>query len=207
MEEVPNFQPFSSQNSDSDNEQLDEIEQKAQAKNTKRATEWGVKKFEKRFEKRRITVDLKTASLSATDLSEILRKFFVEVKTEKGQVLTPGALTGIRAAIHHHPTCAPLSRNINILQDSEFMSANKMFEAKAKLFTKENNAKPKHKSSIQSGDMPKLNRYLMEGQNTDGVWKDAEKLVEFIWFSLYFHFARRKDNLSPLPVNGKTIIF
>ena len=32
MEEVPNFQLFSSQTSDLDNEQLDEIEQKAQAK-------------------------------------------------------------------------------------------------------------------------------------------------------------------------------
>jgi len=41
------FSFFSSQNSDLDNEQLDEIEQKAQAKNTNRATEWGVKKFEK----------------------------------------------------------------------------------------------------------------------------------------------------------------
>ena len=185
MGEVPNFQLFSSQNPDLDNEQLDEIEQKAQAKNTKRATEWGVKKFEKWCEKRKITVDLKTVSLSATDLSEILRKFFAEVKTEKGQALTQSALTGIRAAIHRHLTCAPLSRNI------KNMSANKMFEAKAKLLTKENNAKPKHKSSIQSGDMQKLNRYFMEGQNTDGVWKDAEKLVEFIWFSLCFHFARR----------------
>ena len=70
MEELPNFQLFSSQNSDLDNEQLDEIEQKAQAKNTKRATEWGVKKFEKWCEKRKITVDLKT--VSAKDLSEIL---------------------------------------------------------------------------------------------------------------------------------------
>ena len=182
MEEVPNFQLFSSQNSDLVNEQLDEIEQKAQSKNTKRATEWGVKKFEKWCEKRKITVDLKT--VSATDLSEILRKFFAEVKTENGQALTPSALTGIRATIHCHLTCAPLSRNINILQDSEFMSANKI-EAKAKLF-----AKPKHKSSIQSGDMQKLNRYFMEGQTTDGVWKDGEKLVEFIWFSLCFHFAR-----------------
>ena len=31
----------------------------------------------------------------------------------------------------------------------------------------------------------------MEGQNTDGVWKNAKKLVEFIWFSLCFHFAGR----------------
>ena len=72
--------------------------------------------------------------MTPTDLSEILRKFFAEVKTEKGQALTPSVLTGIRAAIHRHLTCAPLSRNINILQDSEFISANK--GAKAKLFTK-----------------------------------------------------------------------
>jgi len=40
--------------------------------------------------------------------------------------------------------------------------------------------------------MQKLNRYFMEGQNTDSVWKGAEKLVEFIWFSLTcFHFAHR----------------
>ena len=30
----------------------------------------------------------------------------------------------------------------------------------------------------------------MEGQNKDGVWKNVENLVEFIWFSLCFHFAR-----------------
>ena len=29
----------------------------------------------------------------------------------------------------------------------------------------------------------------MEGKNTDGICKDAEKLVEFISFSLYLHFA------------------
>ena len=43
--EVPNFQFFSSQNSDLDNDQLDEIGQKAHAENSKRATGWGVKKF------------------------------------------------------------------------------------------------------------------------------------------------------------------
>ena len=80
-------------------------------------------------------MDLKT--VSPTDFSEILRKFFSEVKTGKGQTLTPSVLTGIRAAIHRHLTCAPLSRNMNILQGNEFISANKMFEAKAKLFMKQ----------------------------------------------------------------------
>ena len=52
--------------------------------------------------------------------------------------IAPVALTVIRATIHCYLTCAVLSRNINILQDNEFMSANKMFKAKAKQFTEEN---------------------------------------------------------------------
>ena len=78
-------------------------------------------------------MDLKT--VSPMDLSEILWEFFTEVETEKGQALTPSVWTGIRAAIHHHLTCAPFSQNINSLQDSEFISANKI--AKAKLFMKQ----------------------------------------------------------------------
>ena len=56
------------------------------------------------------------------------------------------------------------------------MSANKMLEAKAKLFK---NVKPKPKPSIEYGDMEKLNKYFMEGQN-NGIWRNPEKLVEFV---------------------------
>ena len=43
MEELPNFDVLtSSQNSDLDQEKLNETEQKAQAKNTKKATELGL---------------------------------------------------------------------------------------------------------------------------------------------------------------------
>ena len=63
-------------------------------------------------------MDLKT--VGPMDLSEILQKFFAEVKTETGQASTPSALSGIRAAIYRHLTCSSVSRNINILQDSKF---------------------------------------------------------------------------------------
>jgi len=46
-----------------------------------------LKTFEKWCEKRKIAVDLKTISLSPTDLTEILRKFFAKGKTEKGQAV------------------------------------------------------------------------------------------------------------------------
>ena len=42
------------------------------------------------------SVNLKT--VSPTDLSEILRKFFTEVNTEKGKALTPCESTGINSA-------------------------------------------------------------------------------------------------------------
>ena len=79
-----------------------------------------------------------------------------------------------------------------------------LFEAKAKLFTKKNDAKPEHKLSIQSGDRWKLNRY--KGQNTDGVWKDVEKLVELIDFRCVFILlaAAERDGGS---LQGSHLIF
>jgi len=61
-----------------------------------------------------------------------------------------------------------------------------MLDAKVKLFTKENKAKPKHKSSIESGNMQKLNRYFLE-------WN---KLVDFIWFCLFSFFSRRESEMA-----------
>ena len=55
--------------------------------------------------------------------NEILRKFYAEVKIEKGKPLTLRALTGIRAAKHRQITSPLLSRNVNIRQDNDFMSA------------------------------------------------------------------------------------
>ena len=87
----------SSQNSDLGLEDLDKLEAKGPAENTKRATSWGIKKFEKWFDKRKLKVDFNFVTL--VELNEILRKFYAEVKSEKGQPLTPSTLTCIRADI------------------------------------------------------------------------------------------------------------
>ena len=142
-------------------EDLDKLEAKGQAENTKRATSWGIKKFKKWCDKRKLKVDFNC--VTPVELNELLRKFYAEVKSKNGQPLTPSTLTGIRAVIHRQLTSAPISRSMNIMQDSEFLSANKMFETKCKLYTKEMNPKPTHKSSIAAGDMLKLRGYFSEG--------------------------------------------
>lgn len=80
-EGVPNFQLFWGQSLELDNEQLDEIEHKAQAKTNKRATEWESSEKVGEMGKKKISVDLKT--VSATELRENMWKFFAEVKTGK----------------------------------------------------------------------------------------------------------------------------
>ena len=178
-----------SQNSDLGPDELDKVEEKARAENTKKATYWGVKKFEKWCERRKLNVDLNF--VSSVELNEVLRKFYAEVKSEKGQPLTPSTLTCIRAAIHRQLTSAPISRSINIMQDTEFLTANKMFEAKCKLYTKEMHPKPTHKSSIAAGDMEKLCQYFSEGLGANSLWVDPERLLQFVWFSVCFYFGRR----------------
>ena len=77
-----------------------------------------------------------------------------------------------------------LSTSMNLYERSEFISANKMFEAKAKLFTK-NNAKPKHKSSIQSGDMKKLNT-LWKGRTRTAFGKMRRSKLSLFGFLCVF---------------------
>ena len=108
------MEKISSQNSDLGQEDLDKLEAKGQAENTKRATSWGIKKFEKWFDKRKLKVDFNC--VTPVELNELLRKFYAEVKSEKGQPLTPSTLTGIRAVIHRQLTSAPISRSMNIMQ-------------------------------------------------------------------------------------------
>lgn len=65
-----------------------------------------------------------------------------------------------------------------------------MFQAKGKLFTKENNAKTKTQIIYSVRRYAEIES-ILHGRAEHGDWKNAEKLVEFIWFSLCFHFARR----------------
>lgn len=201
LETFPSSQSSDTSNGSQMSEQaLGKLESSAQAENTKRATKWGVTKFLEWCEKRNVSCDLHT--IEPKDFNGILRRFYGEVKTQAKAPLTPSAMVGLRAAIHRYITSAPFSRGMNILKDAEFMSANKMFDAKCKLYYKTGNRKPVHKSAIEAGDMLKLREYFKnasaetDGANeagNDDIWESMtpQKLVEYVWFSLCFFFGRR----------------
>ena len=148
------FDSGSGQNSDLGQEQLNNMEESAKADNTKRATKWGLNRFEEWQAKRRISFDWKT--VSSKELNDILRKFYAKVKTRKGRTLSPSALTGIRVAVHRLIPSPSNNRAINILKDSEFIPANNMFQAKCKLYYRSGNPKPTYKNAIEDGDIRNL---------------------------------------------------
>ena len=75
------MEEISSQNLDLGLEDLDKLEAKGQAENTKRATSWGIKKLEKWCDKRKPKVDFNC--VTPVERNELLRKFYAEVKSEK----------------------------------------------------------------------------------------------------------------------------
>ena len=170
-------------NSDMSDNEIDALVNEVTPASTKRSTVWGAKVFQKWQEKRRIEIDLKT--VSEENLASHLKKFYAEVKKTNGDLYTPSALVGIRAALHRAPVNPPIGRNINILAGDQFIAANKVFEAKCKIYVARGNPKPKHKACISTTDMGKLHEYFSNHAT------DAGKLQEFIWFSLCYYFGRR----------------
>ena len=93
----------------------------------------GSKKVREMLAKRTNTVDLKAVSPT-----EVLRKFFAEVKPDKGQALTESVFTGIRAAIHRHLTlCSTQPKNkhfarqrIHVCQQNVWSESQAIYEKK-----------------------------------------------------------------------------
>lgn len=176
---------MSSQSSDLSENELLKMEKSAKAKNTMKNTDWGVNKFKNWLTKRSITCVLST--IEATDLCEILRKFYAEVKASekaKKKALSPSTLTCIRAAIRRY-IIEDLHRPMDIIADNVFRIANLMFASRCKLYVAAGNPKPKHKPVIEDGDMQKLAVYFLDYK------KNPVVLTEAVWFYLCFFFGRR----------------
>ena len=159
------------------------MEESVRPPSTTNSTHWGVKKFEEWCIKRNVTIDLKTVDVKV--LADVLRRFYAEAKTNKGLPLSPSGIIGVRAALHRKITQAPISRVLNILTHPSFIIANNMVDTKIKLFRKTHNPKPKHKLSIEDGDMSKLREYFKMNLTSPSV------LQHFVWFSLCYNFGRR----------------
>ena len=72
---------------------LDNMIVEATSENTRKATQWGITKFQEWIQKRNRNIDLKT--ITTDNLNDELRRFYGEVKSKQGKALTPSAYNDI----------------------------------------------------------------------------------------------------------------
>ena len=129
-------------------------------------------------------------------MASLLRHFYAEVRKDNGELYAKASYVGLRAAVHRHLTGEPYSRQINILQDREFQSANQVFLGMLKRMKKEGLDRSCPKPVVSNGDLEKL---FTSGVLND---KDPVSLQRLMWFYITMHFCRRgREGMRSLKKN------
>ena len=134
--------------------------------------------------------------MSKEELAEILRQFYGTVCSKKGKEYSRAGMVNLRSGINRHLTNPPYKRNIDIMQDQEFLQANKVFTGRMRDNKEKGLDISKPRAPIEQNDLKKLfNVYFLEGLNKC----DTEVLLHKIFFDIIYYTGRRgKEGLRNL---------
>jgi hypothetical protein len=124
-------------------------------------------------------------TLDVTHLADLLRRFYGEVRTMKGQKYSNQSMNSIRSAIHRHLTSPPHNLPINIMGGPRFQSANQVLEGQRKILRVEGLDIRDHHDPIAPEDVCRM--------YTSGCLSTLkpESLLYKSFFELVLHFGRR----------------
>ncbi|KAJ8026414.1 Zinc finger MYM-type protein 2 [Holothuria leucospilota] len=163
-------------------EDLDDIGEGRNEKSTKKSTKWGVKLLKEWCQAKAYSTDFE--QLDVPELASLLRRFYGEVRKQDGSPYAIKSYRGLRAAIHRHLTGAPYNRQVNILRDREFQSANNVFLGMLKKFKREGLDVSSPKPAISEGDLKAMfDSKVLSMDN-------PSSLLNLVWFYLEYHFCR-----------------
>ena len=127
---------------------------------------------------------------TAVELAAVLRKFYAEARKKDGQMYSKNSLCSIRFALCRH---FKQELNIDIIKDTEFNEANRIYEAQCVELKKQGLAKTEHKPPIADEDIKKL--YRCGVFNTE----NPTTLQNKVFFEIMLFFCRRgRQNLRQL---------
>ena len=92
------------------------------------------------------------------ELDSLLRHLYASVRTKDGNEYSKAALVGMRAAINRHLDYPPFTRNINLMNDRDFMASNQVLTGLLikSLKTEGKDIISQHKEPICEEDLVKL---------------------------------------------------
>ena len=120
----------------------------------------------------------------------MLKLFYAEARKTDGTSYSKSTLNSLRFGLNRH---FKATRDFDIINDSEFTDANKVFGAKCVDLKRQGLAKVEHKPPICEEDLKKVYE--------SGVFclNDPEKLQNKVFFEVMLYFCRRgKQNLRQL---------
>ena len=166
------------------------------------------------IEQKKIEIDFKTCS--ATELADILKKFYVELRRQDGSVYQRSSIRGMRVAIHRFIREPPYSRmDVSLFRDnSAFDEANDILDAQLRVLKKRGELKAtRHYPPICLSDLEKIGTFI---KTTLDELIDETNLTLAGWFILTFHLGlrgremqlelRKQDLLFSKNENGKEIV-
>ena len=95
------------------------------------------------------SITLNPATISKSDLNDVLKVFYVDVRKADGDYYKKKSMTTIRFGIQRR--FHELRSGLDIINDTEFATANEMFKAQGVFLKKKGLAEVDHKSPICQG--------------------------------------------------------
>ena len=122
--------------------------------------------------------------LDKTELNNMLRYFYSEVRTLKGEKYSKSSLICLRAGIFRHLNTPPYSKNVSHT-NADFTSSNAVFVAVLKDLKKSGKDQATHWPPISELDLQILQRPSSFNQD------DPRSLLYKVWWDIHYNFLRR----------------
>ena len=171
---------------ESSEEDIQRLLEEKNSENTKRATKTAVKILrdymaEKGYNPRFEDLDKRA-------LNNVLRKFYVEARKKNGDLYKKSALSCIRFGINRH---LQYRRNVDILNDPEFVDANEVFKAQIVELKRLGKGEVDHSTDITPADLQKLySSGVFNTSTPEGLQKKA-----FFDLIMYLPGKRNREKL------------
>ena len=163
------------------------------------STDNQTKKWAQKFKKFLISKNLSPyfEKVPSKVLNDYLRLFYANLKKNDGTFYAPASLICIRAAIHRHLKSPEVNSTFNILNDDQFIRANKVLKAMVKCYLTSNQENGHEYERITNEDMSKLRSYFRE--ESEGMKTVQEECI----FNILLHFQLRgRENLRAFTKNS-----
>ncbi|KAM6292076.1 activating transcription factor 7-interacting protein 1 isoform 1-T1 [Porphyrio hochstetteri] len=163
---------------------LEEEEEDAKSiKNTHKQTGWAANVLKQWLAKN--GKDPSFELVPVNELNDTLREFYYTVRNHDGNTYSVASYKSIRAGLNRHLRMPPYNRQICLMKDKEFASANVVFVSVLKMLRMQGKDETRHHPPIAAEDLRKIKQSGVLGLHSPLA------LVNKVWFDLQLHFAKR----------------